>query len=168
MLKASKGGPRMNPEGIRRTAVLFFSLIATALGVSIPAHAQQVPSVTSTTADRYEYAIGLGVEEFERGNFEEARTRFAEAHAAQPNARTLRGLGMVEYELKHYLVAVQHLRKSLTAVSRPLDEAQRAQVEELITLANAYLGTLDIELAPEQATLLLDGEHVRLNGGQIA
>ena len=52
-------------------------------------------------APGFQRAINAAIADFEAGRFEQARTHFAEAHALSPSARTLRALGMVEFELRH-------------------------------------------------------------------
>jgi hypothetical protein len=43
------------------------------------------------------------VAEFEAGHLEDSRALFTRAHSTQPNARTLRGLGIAEFELRKYV-----------------------------------------------------------------
>src|SRR5688572_888187 len=55
----------------------------------------------------YKRAVEEALKEYGLGHFEEARSLFRRAHGIYPNARTLRGLGMVEFELRHYVRAAQ-------------------------------------------------------------
>lgn len=106
-----------------------------------------------------EYAehVELGVLEHGRGHFEEARSHFAEAHRIFPNARTLRALGKVEFELRNYGDASALLRQALDATARPLDGELRAETEKLLARALAYVGELHVDVAPDSATVSVDG-----------
>ena len=108
----------------------------------------------------YKAAITMGLEEFELGHYAEARARLLEAHRMLPSARTLRGLGKVEYELRHYGAAIEYLRSALKSQARPLTLAQRKEVEDLIEKARGYSATITLDLSPPDARLSLDGEDV--------
>src|SRR3954466_6623521 len=56
----------------------------------------------------YRRLIGDALKEYGLEHFEESRSLFERAHMLSPSARTERGLGMVEFELRHYVTA-QHL-----------------------------------------------------------
>jgi tetratricopeptide (TPR) repeat protein len=109
----------------------------------------------------YDAAVKLGFEEFTLGNYVEARARFGEAHKLHPNARTLRALGMVEYELKRYVEAIEYLRQALASDERPLTSELRAQTERLSTQAGGYVTRYRFALTPADATLTIDGAPVR-------
>src|SRR3954452_13107151 len=53
----------------------------------------------------YEAAIAEAVAHFSAAHWSEARALFLRAHEIKPSARTLRGLGVVEFELGHYAEA---------------------------------------------------------------
>jgi tetratricopeptide (TPR) repeat protein len=105
----------------------------------------------------YEAAIKLAVSEFDAGNFAEARVRFLEAHKLYPNARTLRALGMVEYELRHYAKAIVHLQTALASEVRPLDENTRTAALELLKRTRGYVGRVHVDVLPSIATVSVDG-----------
>ena len=48
--------------------------------------------------------IGDAVAEYDAGHFQEARALFRQAHERQPTARTLRGIGMLNYTAETPLV----------------------------------------------------------------
>lgn len=55
------------------------------------------PSVTRAQASdssEYEQLVDKGIAEYRAGHWEESRSLFEQAHAINPNARTLRGLGL--------------------------------------------------------------------------
>lgn len=105
----------------------------------------------------YREAVDTALQEVTLGNYEEAREQFARAHALFPNARTLRGLGIAEFELRHYVVSAEYLAQSLTSGTKPLEPNLRRETEELLARARAYIGELTVEAAPASAELLIDG-----------
>ena len=115
----------------------------------------------------YEHAIELAVDEHERGHFEEAREHFREAHELYPNARTLRGLGKVEFELRNYGESVKFLSEALASDVRPLGPELRGEVETLLDRARAYVGEVHVNVEPGSATVSVDGVAVA-SGPQAA
>lgn len=110
----------------------------------------------------YDQTIDTALQEFEAGNFAEARSQFLKAHAIFPNARTLRALGKAEYELKNYRQAVGYLEQALESKVRPLTPEQRGETQRLLDSARGYLGRYFIDVRPPDAKLLLDGTPVSL------
>jgi len=106
---------------------------------------------------RYEQAIDEAVDEHKRGHFEEAREHFREAHELFPNARTLRGLGKVEFELRNYGESVKFLEAALASEVRPLTQELRNEVETLLERARAYVGEVHVNVEPGTATVSVDG-----------
>jgi tetratricopeptide (TPR) repeat protein len=104
----------------------------------------------------YRAAVDAGLQEFGLNNYEEAREHFVRAHALYPNARTFRGLGLVEFELRHYVEAVDLLERALANTTKPLDGKMRGETEALLGRARGYVGTIDLSVSPAQATLQVD------------
>jgi tetratricopeptide (TPR) repeat protein len=105
----------------------------------------------------YDGLIREALSEFNALNYAEARALFERAHALKPNARTLRGLGITAFELKRYVQALHDLEAALEETRNPLTEKQRRDVQDLIVKARRFVGKIKLELAPEGATVLLDG-----------
>jgi tetratricopeptide (TPR) repeat protein len=105
----------------------------------------------------YEAEVEAALLEYERGNFLESREHFRLAHAARPSARTLRGLGKVEFELRHYVEARGFLGAALDSSDNPLDSELRAEVERLLARAATYIAELEVQVEPGNALLELDG-----------
>jgi tetratricopeptide (TPR) repeat protein len=153
-------------------ALLFFSQPAEA-AAQAKRQARAGTSEQGKEPAGYREAIDRALEEAELGNFAEAREQFARAHTLFPNARTLRGLGISEFELRHYLVSVDYLDQALASGVKPLEGNLRKETESLLTRASSYLGALRIALTPSSATLVIDGartvaslsEPVRLEVG---
>lgn len=106
----------------------------------------------------YRAAVDEAISEFAAHRFDEARTLFARAHALFPNARTLRGLGLVEFELRDYVTCVQHLDAALSSDVRPLQDELRAETESLRMRAAGFIGVLTLHSRPQAVRLLVDGE----------
>lgn len=112
---------------------------------------------TAYAQDGYRAAIDHAIEEYELGNFAEARAQFLRAHQISPNARSYRGLGMAEYELRNYGAAIEHLESALACEERALDSILRAQTEELLARTRAYVAQVSLEVSPKHASVSVDG-----------
>lgn len=114
----------------------------------------------------YSSLIDEALAEHQAGNFEEARTLFAKAHAIFPNARTLRGLGMMEFELRDYAASCGHLEQALASQIRVLSGELRESTTVLLARAQAFVGKVTLTVVPADARVLLDGAEVSLVEGQ--
>lgn len=110
----------------------------------------------------YRQAIGAAIEEFDLNHFTEAREHFARAHALFPNARTLRGLGLCDFELRRYVAAVQYLKGALASDVKQLDGKLRKETEAMLARAAGYVGTLRVQTQPVEALVSVDGISVTL------
>lgn len=113
----------------------------------------------------YKRTIDSALEEYKLGHFVEARSLFEHAHTLDPNARTLRGLGMVEFELRHYVRAADLLEASLASTKKPLTEDQRKAVSELLQRTRQFIASYSLDVAPDRQGLVLeiDGKPVELD-----
>jgi hypothetical protein len=105
----------------------------------------------------YREAVDEGLAEMELKNFEEAREQFRRAHALYPNARTLRGLGFIEFELRNYPESVRLLEEALSSRVKPLEGALRSESESVLQRARGYVGEIAIEVEPTTALVTIDG-----------
>lgn len=115
----------------------------------------------------YRDAIASALQEFELGNYPEARAAFQRAHQLYPNARTLRGMGLSAFEARDYVEAIELLSAASESAEQPLTEAQRAEARAVIERAKGYVSRLEVELSPAHAALAVDGQPVRLEEGQL-
>jgi hypothetical protein len=113
----------------------------------------------------YEQTVDLAFNEFELGNYPEARARFLEAHKLLPNARTFRALGMVEYELRNYGDAIEQLRQALDSKVRPLEGSSRGETAALLARAKGYVARISLEVNPGVATVVVDGMPMQIAPG---
>lgn len=116
----------------------------------------------------YQEHVERAVQEFQLGNYAEARALFLRAHNIRPNARTSRGLGLTEFELKNYPQAITYLRAALASKTKPLSQELRASTETIIERAESYIGRYQLALRPEPEAfrVLVDGQHVKPGPGQ--
>jgi hypothetical protein len=108
----------------------------------------------------YHATIDQALQEHNAGRFAEARALFLRAHQLQPSARTLRGLGLVEFELRHYAAAIRFLTMAQSDTRNPLNDAHRTEAAALLNQANAFVGRYRLEFEPTDATVMVDGEPV--------
>jgi len=131
------------------------------LGVPPEARAETVDmAVQSDEPAEYRARIDDALREFSVQNYEEARSLFLQAHAIMPNARTLRALGLCEFELRNYAESIRYLEGALASKVKPLTPALRKEGEHMITRARNFVGRVELEMRPERAQLLVDGVKV--------
>jgi tetratricopeptide (TPR) repeat protein len=137
-----------------------------ALGLTARASAEDAPeprvvSPAETEAQaEYDRAIDMGIVEHNAGRFAEARTQYMRAHELAPSARTLRALGMVEFELRNYGESVNYLERALASEEKALDASLRRQTEDLLSRARAYVGEVHVAVDPDTAMVMVDGVTV--------
>jgi tetratricopeptide (TPR) repeat protein len=139
-----------------RSSVLF--MLALLLCAVPRAHAEDQET------GAYTEAVQIGLAEFQEKNFLEARAHFARAHAIYPNARTLRALGMVQFELKNYVESARTLQEALNARERALDADKREKTEKLLARALGYIARLTLDIEPA-TRVVVDGKTTSLSSG---
>jgi tetratricopeptide (TPR) repeat protein len=110
----------------------------------------------------YSDAIKQALEELDANNLPEALAEFRRAHEIFPNARSLRGMGMVEFDLRDYEHAASHLEQALASEVKPLSGKLRSETEGLLERALRYLGEIRVVTDPQDATVLVDGSPAQL------
>ncbi|HKP60603.1 MAG TPA: PEGA domain-containing protein [Polyangiales bacterium] len=130
-------------------------------GTPLASRAQhlQTDAPPASTPDTGEYnrLIEQAVLHFKAREFDSARDMFEAAHALNPSARTLRGLGLTDFECGRYALAIGELERALNETHKPLDATQRSEVQAVIAHAHTFVGTLEVQLNPSDATLSVDG-----------
>jgi hypothetical protein len=146
-----------------------FAIMLCLCSISVgPAHAQSTTQSTMKDATEpaepagYTELLDQALEERNAGHFEEAHALFARAHAMFPNARTLRALGMVEFDLRDYRTSVEYLEQALASQVRPLTAPMRQSVSELLERAKGFLGKVALSVEPSDAQVELDGAPIQL------
>jgi tetratricopeptide (TPR) repeat protein len=105
----------------------------------------------------YRPLIEEALREYGNQHFEEAEALFQRAHQLFPNARTLRGLGLVAFERRDYADCIRLLREALEAAPRPLEGMLRTETEQVLRRAEGFVGSAWVELVPLDAQLRVDG-----------
>ncbi|MEY4510227.1 MAG: hypothetical protein RLZZ450_2349 [Pseudomonadota bacterium] len=122
------------------------------------------PAAGGATSAAYRQFVDGALVEYGQGNYLEARALFYKAHSLFPNARTLRGLGITEFELRDYRECVRLLSEALNSNERPLSGPMRADTERLLARARDFFGSIRLRISPADASavasVLLDDRSV--------
>ena len=110
----------------------------------------------------YATLIREALVEYNAGNWEEAHLLFKRAHAIRPSARTLRGMGLANYERRSYVAAIRDLEASLSSSESPLSADQRATTERALARARQYAAIYTLEVPAGVAVLIVDGQRIAL------
>ncbi len=108
----------------------------------------------------YQDLIGRAVAHFDGGHLSEALVLFRQAHELVPSARTLRGIGLVQFARSDYAAAIVALEASLADERRPLTAAQRTEVDETLARARGFVSPLLLTANPPADRVLVDGVEV--------
>lgn len=116
------------------------------------------PSTAEPKEDpAYRAAVRDGLAEYDARHFEEARILFLRAHELEPNARTLRSIGMTSFELRDYVAAVHALSAALLETRKPLSAEQRAHAQGLLERSRLFVDDYVLKVSPPDARVLIDG-----------
>jgi tetratricopeptide (TPR) repeat protein len=85
----------------------------------------------------YTEAVKQALQELDMNDLPEALAEFRRAHEIFPNARSLRGMGMIEFDLRDYRSAMLHLQEALASSSKPLTGKMRTETERCSTAHGA-------------------------------
>lgn len=144
------------------SALLFGGVFA---GAS-PVHAQRAAQGSDKESAEYRQLVQQALDEFSRGNWDEAAGLFAQAHKISPSARTLRGMGLAAFEGRRYVDALQNLRAALDSTVNPLTAQQRSEVTETLSRAEHYVATLELSCDPSDAEVRVNGNVVPEQDGK--
>jgi hypothetical protein len=156
-----------NPAAITKTRAglalahrlcAFCLIISAVVLVSTVARAQ--PLKPRVNLKQYHELVRQAVDQYERGNYEESKVFFTEAHRVFPNARTMRGLGMVAYTVRDYVKAIPYLEDAISSTIKPLDPPLVVEARETIARARTFIGIVRVTLAPADAKIVVDASPV--------
>jgi hypothetical protein len=129
--------------------------------------AKPTPSAEQRATKReYERTIRAALLEYQLAHWDEAAALFARAHALNPSARTLRGLGLAAFESRNYALALGYMRAALADPRRPLTREQRAELEQASARSASFVARVVLVLQPASATFTLDGNPAQLDAHQ--
>jgi len=123
----------------------------------IPVASAAEPASEGKEDASYRAAIRDGLSEYDARHFEEARILFRRAHEIEPNARTLRGIGMASFELRDYVAAVRALSAALIETRKPLSLDQRTHAQGLLERSRLFIDEYTLKVNPADARVLIDG-----------
>jgi tetratricopeptide (TPR) repeat protein len=112
-------------------------------------------------SSEYKSLTAAAVEEHGLGHYEEARALFAKAHAIDPNARTLWGMGVAAFEGRQYVDAIGLLEAALKEQRKPLTSAQHKQAESLLERSRDFVVRLPLRVQPRNAQVTIDGRAIQ-------
>lgn len=121
-------------------------------GFAVRSSALAEPAATAS----YEDTIRHAVEEYSLGHWTEARFFFARAHALNPNARTLRGLGLTCYESRNYVEAIGYFNQALQSSEQPLTDKMRTDIAQLLQQAQQFVTRVIVTLEPANSEVEVD------------
>jgi tetratricopeptide (TPR) repeat protein len=131
-------------------------LVAIWLVSSVGVAAAQEGSASDADA-RYRSALKDALVEYDASHFEEARILFRRAHEINPNARTLRSIGMASFELRDYVAAVRALSAALVEMRKSLNAEQQTHAQGLLERSRMYVDVYTLKISPTDARVLIDG-----------
>lgn len=140
--------------------VLAFACFACSLlfvHVSLPRVAAAQGRGGSGEDAEYRNVVEEALQEYNRGNWEEAAALFERAHRLNPSARTLRGMGLTAYEARRYVDAIRYLSEALTETRRALTAAQREEVSGTLERARRFVAHLRLKIGPSDARVTING-----------
>jgi hypothetical protein len=147
-----------------RTAFLFCLSLLAAAFLPSSAAAQAASDPPSQQAnDPYHRLVGEALTAYEQGRFVTALSLFEQAYALRPNARAMRGIALVLFELGDHVKTLRALDRALDCPIDPLPEDLRQQLMRVRTRVAALLERVAVRLEPRGAMLLIDGHEAELN-----
>jgi hypothetical protein len=105
----------------------------------------------------YEGWIVVAVEAYRQGDLDRAREAFQRAHEIEPSARTLRGLGTIDFKAGRHPEAFVALSSALTAQRNPLPPDLALSVKALVEQIRAKVALCELVDAPEGVMIEVDG-----------
>jgi hypothetical protein len=130
--------------------------------------AQERLHAQAAESPEYYSLIGQALAEHEAQHYAEARALFLRAHAVYSNARTLRGIGMMEFELRNYAESIKMLEAALASQVNPLEGALREATRELLARARSFVVPVMLTIEPvvTQLRVQIDGMPVAWTAGR--
>ena len=129
------------------------TLVVVVLGLGLAdARAQD----DSRNSPEYKELIKKALQEYQLGNWGEAKVFFSDAHALFPNARTLRGLALTYYAERDYVKAIDYFEQALANPVQPLTPELQSGVREFLSQAQRFVAHVKLNVKPRSAQLRID------------
>lgn len=110
--------------------------------------------------DEVQSILASAISEYDAHRYEEAYALFLRVHEARPSARSARALGNASFELRRYREAIRWYEQSLSEGRNPLTDEMRAEVQDLLVRARAFVGHYTVSANVEDVRVSLDGALV--------
>jgi len=110
----------------------------------------------------YKQHMDNGVRLYTDRNYAAAVVEFQAAYEARPSANPLVNIALCDKEMFHYPAAIAALITALARHGDAMDPADKAAAEQAIKEMHALLGTVTVTVQPPGATVLVDGEAVKI------
>lgn len=126
------------------------------------AHAALPESNTETTpvAETPKPPEALAEQALQSGDFEQARGLYLKALAQRPSPQVVMGLGLSEFELRHFREAAENLEQALRTLPDSTAESQRKRVGAALLQAKTHVATLLVKTNREGANVRVDGKLI--------
>lgn len=147
--------------GMRSLLVCFSILVCLGLFIG------RVRAEAVELTEEYKVTVNKAIAEYDAKRWSEAIVFFQKAHSLNPNARTLRGMGLAAFEEQHYLDATRWLTEALENPVQPLTAEMRANLQPILERAKEYLGSFDLNNDPAELTVEIDGHPAIIEGGKL-
>lgn len=141
---------------IRRSLAARWALSSLILGTILVARSARADSPSATARDRFQRGYALASE----GDYEAAIVEFEAAYATSPNFSVLFNLGQAYGAAGHAVEASHNLEKYLELGGSGIAPDQREKVRRLIVYYRRRVGRLELHVAPDGATAMLDGKEL--------
>jgi hypothetical protein len=146
---------------MRASSIHCLAVLGMLFAVQVGTHSALAQPQDPRLWPEYREHIRKALQEYDLGNWQEAKLYFSDAHALYPNARTLRGLGLTAYALRNYVEAVGFLGQALASEIRPLTGDLRSNASELLGLARRFVANVRLEVEPATAMVRVDERMVQ-------
>lgn len=140
--------------------------LALACSLALSTGAVAVAQSDADGGPEYRKLVEQALDEFQRGNWDEAGALFEQANRIHPNARTQRGMGFAAFEARRYVAALTSLRAALSSTVNPLTPEQRDEVRAAITRSEHYVAQLEITVEPDSAEVIVNDAVVASVAGR--
>ncbi len=143
----------------RARTLLSVSLFVLLGGATEIAYGQAPESAeTAAQQESYKQHMSNGVKLFGDKNFAAAIVEFEAAYKERPRASPLLNIALCQKSLFNYPKAVSALERALKEHADTMDAEDRAAAESAIIEMRGLLGSVKVEISPQHATLVIDGE----------
>jgi hypothetical protein len=135
--------------------------LAMALGVAVqaprPAEAQPQGTQGGDSA-RARELFQKGREEYGKGRLPEAYALFVDAWRLQKSFDVAANLALVEKQLARHREAAEHAAYAQANLPLGASDAQRRTVEETLSSARSFVGTVTLKVSVDHAAVTVDGQ----------